>query len=299
MNHNVKTALVAAAVSLGVAAPLAGAASLITSSQIQDGTIQNRDIAQHTISLNRLTPGVQALVTKKAPLAAPVNGKDGSNGNDGAAGLKGDTGAQGVKGDTGAAGAKGDTGATGDTGAQGPKGDTGPKGADGTNLPPGFFVTNSSVALTKSGVSFGPYADGGAAGGSLYYGGLNGKTLGDIAKLVYTAKYATDDSNDVGVPYLRVFLNDGTADVIFSPNTQPTKETAEGVLHDWDVTAGTVRYDDDTGNGPDTPWSDIVTAHGSDTISGIYVSAGFSAGKNLTAVLRSLAVNDSTFTFGA
>jgi hypothetical protein len=103
----------------------------------------------------------------------------------------------------------------------------------------------------------------------------------------------------VGVPYLRVFLDSDAHDVIFSPNTQPNPQTSENATHTWDVTEGTVRYDDDAGNGPDSPWDDVVAAHGNQVISGIYVSAGFSAGDDLRAWITDLAVNDKQFHFGA
>jgi collagen triple helix repeat protein len=279
MKVTFKAAGLAAIVAVLVSATSAVAASLITSAQIKDGTIQNRDIHKGTIGLDRLTPGTQALIRE--------------HGKAGAAGAKGDTGAPGA---TGAAGAPGAPGAPGVKGDQGP---AGPAGKDGTNLPAGFFVTNKTVGLVDKGVEFGPYADGGAAGGSLLYTGANGLKLKDLALLAYRARWSNDEGNDVGVPYLRVFLNDDTADVIFSPNTQPAKDDAPGVLHTWEVTQGTVRYDDDTGNGPDQTWADALAAHGNEVVSGIKVSAGFTAGTNLTTILRSLAVNDKSFIFGA
>ena len=154
------------------------------------------------------------------------------------------------------------------------------------------------MGLTVHGVEYGPYADGGAAGGSIYYAGLNGMKLRDITKLAYTAKWDNDEQNDVGVPYLRVFLNDDTADVIYSPNTQPSKDDAPGEFHSWDVTGGTVRIDDDMGNGADVPWADALAAHGDDVVSGIYVSAGFTAGSHLQTTLRDLTVNNASVTFG-
>lgn len=216
------------------------------------------------------------------------------------AGIPGPSGANGAAGQPGANGkdgAKGDAGLPGPTGAAGPAGTPGAPGTNG-GLPIGFSVTNKSVSLTKSGVDFGPYADGGAAGGSLYFDGLNGRKLSDIANLAYTASYTTSDGNDVGVPYLRVFLNGDQDDVVFSPNTQSPKDTAEGVSHAWSVTGGSVRYDDDAGNGPDSSWADVIAAHGNDVVSGIYVTAGFSGGQDLSAKLTSLAVNGQTFPFG-
>jgi hypothetical protein len=77
----------------------AGAAGLLTGAQIKDGTIHNRDIHKKTISLNRLTPGVQRLIAQHSAqnLQAPA----------GTAGPKGDTGPQGPKGDKGDRGAPG------------------------------------------------------------------------------------------------------------------------------------------------------------------------------------------------
>jgi hypothetical protein len=234
----------------------------ITAADIKDGTLTARELGEGPITLDRLSDGTQRRIDEKPrdgkDGANGVNGKDGTNGVNGNDGATGAAGAKGEAGGTGAAGAKGDKGdqgIPGPTGAQGPagpQGTVGPQGAKGTSgaMPEDFNVTNSSVRLTQSGLQFGAYADGGAAGGSLYYEGLNGKTLKDIAKLYYTAKYTTDNDVDVAVPYPRVFLNGDTTDVIFSPNTQPTPDTAEGVSHKWVVTDGTVRYGDDAGNGP-------------------------------------------------
>jgi hypothetical protein len=84
------------------------AAGLLTSSQIKDGTIRNHDIHKKTISLNRLTPGVQRLVSQHSAqnLQAPAatKGDAGPAGPKGAAGAKGDTGPKGDRGETGAPG---------------------------------------------------------------------------------------------------------------------------------------------------------------------------------------------------
>ncbi len=187
------------------------------------------------------------------------------------------------------------------TGAQGAQGDAGAPGEPAAtstvvlagSLTAPFSVTNPSAELTEQGIEFGPYPDGGAAGGSLYYAGLDGLTLGSIAHLAYRARYSTDNDTTVGVPYLRIFTEDagGTEhDVIFSPNTQPDPALSETAFHDWVVTSGTVRYDDDPGNGPDQPWANVQAAHASDVITGVYVTAGFSAGTNLEAILRKLDV---------
>ncbi len=87
--------------------------------------------------------------------------------------------------------------------------------------------------------------------------------------------------------------------MIFSPNTQPIPLVAEDVLHQWDVTEGTVRYDDDPGDDPDSPWQVIVAEHADEVISGIFVTVGFSAGTNLTGCLRTLGVNERVFLLGS
>jgi hypothetical protein len=147
-------------------------------------------------------------------------------------------------------------------------------------------------------VQFGPYPDGSQWGGSVCYGGFNGNELGDIDQLHYVAKYSTANDTTAGVPYLRIFLAGGH-DVIFSPNTQPTPDVGEDVFHDWNVVTGTVRYDDDPGNGPDSPWAVVQAAHATEDVESICITAGFSAGVPLAAILGTLGVNGEEFTFGA
>ena len=102
--------------------------------------------------------------------------------------------------------------------------------------------------------------------------------LSDLKQLSYEASWNNVEKNDVGVPYLRLFLANG-ATVIFSPNTQPVKDTEAGTLHKWDVTNGTVRYDDDAGFGPDSSWDDIVAEYGEKEIESVAVSVGYSAAR--------------------
>jgi hypothetical protein len=101
------------------------------------------------------------------------------------------------------------------------------------------------------------------------------------------------------VPYLRVFLENDTHDAIFSPNTQsPDPDTAQGPFHTWVATAGSWRYDDDPGNGPDSPFKTIQNAHADETISSICISVGFTAGTNLSSLLRTWEVNTKDYAFG-
>jgi hypothetical protein len=91
-----KTIAIAATAAIALGATSAGAATLITSAKIQDGTIQNRDIHKDTIGLNRLSKGTQALIRK-----AGTPGKNGTNGAPGAPGANGANGVNGVNGANG------------------------------------------------------------------------------------------------------------------------------------------------------------------------------------------------------
>jgi hypothetical protein len=165
-----------------------------------------------------------------------------------------------------------------------------------------WAATNGTVSITPDGVEFGPYADGGAAGGSVCYSGMDGNPLSDVENLAYYIRYvSTADTGGVGVPYLRVFTDAGANpdnSSIFSPNTQaPDPDVAEGPFHEWVATSGSWRYNDDEGSGPDMPYADLIAAHGTETITDICISTGFTAGTNLAALLRWMEVNGERFAF--
>ena len=164
----------------------------------------------------------------------------------------------------------------------------------------GFSATNATVKNSPDGVKFGPYADGGAEGGSICTNSLNGQPFSDVKHLAFEARYtATNNTGGVGVPYLRIFLEDDTHDAIFSPNTQsPDPDFAQGPFHTWVATAGSWRYDDDGGTGPDSPFKTIQNAHADETISSICISVGFTAGTNLSSLLRTWEVNTKDYAFG-
>ena len=86
----------------------ATAASLVTSSQIKNGTVTSADIKNKTIKAGDLAPALQKQITS--------GGKTGPQGPAGPAGAKGDAGAQGQQ---------------GQQGQQGPIGQTGPQGVPG------------------------------------------------------------------------------------------------------------------------------------------------------------------------
>jgi len=260
-------AMIALAVALSGTA-VAGTAKLITGGQIANGTIKLADIH---------------------PSAKTA--------------LKGQRGETGAQGPVGAQGAQGPVGPQGATGAVGPQG---PQGVPGTAHPPmlrlkgDFAGTNASVATTLDGVQFGPYSDGGTAGGSVRFDGFNGRTLADITQLSYTVKHSSANDNPITSPYLRIFLAGGH-DVVFDATKCATVVPNEDVLNTHEVSTGEVRYDDDPCNSGSSrqAWASVVAAHGSEVISGIYVTTGFSGGDTVSALLRSIKVNGSEYVFGA
>jgi hypothetical protein len=218
-----------------------------------------------------------------------------------------------LKGDRGRVGPQGPKG---DTGEQGPKGDTGAQGPPGApgpflqRLDGDFSGTNASVATSLDGVQFGPYPDGGAWGGSVRYDGADGKTLSQLTQLSYKVMYSAADAAPIGEAYLRIFLNNDAHDVIFDATQCATTVPAKNVFTTFDVVGSNVRYDDDSCDGagdhnfPGSPagqqtWASVLAHHGTESISGIYVTTGFTGGNDLTALLRSLSVNGHTFTFGS
>ena len=168
-----------------------------------------------------------------------------------------------------------------------------------------FSASNPTVKNTPDGVKFGPYADGGAASGSVCTSSMNGQPLSDVKHLAFEARYTSDTATGgVGVPYLRIFLVSNTHDAIFSPNTQPPDpDTAQGPFHTWVGTAGLWRYDDDGGSGGQyglngAPFGIVKSDHGTEKISKICISTGNSAGTNLSALLRTWEINSKDYAFG-
>jgi len=272
-----KTIAVGALCALAATTTSATAASVLTSKQIADGTITNRDIHRGTISENRLAPAVRAKLNK---IGQP--GRDGTNG---------------------AAGAKGDTG---QNGVNGTNGTNGVAGKDFNALPEDFSTSSYGVdsagrsipaTMTAGGVKFGPYPEANEHSGSLVYTGFDGK-LSDLKQLSYTTKHSTDD-HAPSAPYLRVYLDNGSY-LIFSPVTQPDVEIKENTFQTWNVTGGTVRVGDDFGNESDVSWETALETAGPDhKVTAIKVTAGYAGGKNLKAFVSDLSVNGKAFHFGS
>ena len=212
--------------------------------------------------------------------------------------IRGRKGARGVS----TPGPQGPQGPQGSQGLQGPAGPAGPQGPPARTmlrLTGDFAGTNASVATSLDGVTFGPYSNGGAWGGSVVYHGADGLTLAQLTQLSYTIDHSSANDSPIAAPYLRIFLDNDTHDVIFDPTKCATTVPPEDQFNTFEVTTGDVRYDDDPcGGSGQQPWATVVAAHGSQVVSGIYVTTGFTGGADLTAILRSLSVNGHAFVFG-
>ena len=178
-------AMIALAVALSGTA-VAGTAKLITGSQIAKGTIK----------LANIHPSAETA----------LKGKTGATGPQGRVGIQG---AQGPIGPQGVTGAKGNTGRkTAPTGSELALRGRRASRRPGTHartmlrLTGHFSGSNASVATTLDGVQFGPYSNGGTAGGSVAFDGVNGLTLAEIDQLAYTVKHSSADDNSITSPYL-------------------------------------------------------------------------------------------------
>jgi len=168
-----------------------------------------------------------------------------------------------------------------------------------------FSGSNSTVHSTPEGVHFGTYADGGALGGSVTYSGMNGKTLADVTDFSYTFTYREAGVTTGAAPYARIFLDadgDGAVDndVILDPSFCATVRPAISTDLTYQMVGNSVRYSDDGCDGvaPDQQdWADVVAAHGDEAIVGLLVSQGNSTGTDVSALLRNITVNGTTFAF--
>ena len=224
----------------------------------------------------------------------------------------------------GAAGPAGPAGVDGEDGAKGDKGDKGDPGnstiVQVKDLNGDWKARATDVAglkMTGDGIQFGPFLDGGGCTtpgvdyARLDYSGMNGQTLNDLKSLVYDARFLSDtDTSGVGSPTVRVFFsgNENGGDgnrLTFSPNTQFNNpldyDIEQGEMHEWVVTSGTVRLNDDAGNNPsgELPWASFLATFGNRTIQNINVLNGCQAGINLTSLIRRFEINGTTYQFGA
>jgi hypothetical protein len=287
VRKHLKVVLVVSGVLLISGGATAGAASLISGSQIK----------KNSIPLNRLTKNTQKKIQGvSGQSVTPKNVRSGdiANGTIRLADLSPEV-LKAMK--AGPQGATGPTGAPGANGATGPAGPTGPAGADAVSKQTAFgqqFTGRRSngcdpskakgdVEIGNDHVMFGPFTNGDSSA-SIRTDVYDGMKLKDISVIAYDAMYE-QTGTDVhgGTPYFRVFLDGDDHDVIYSPNSQG-RTVNSGEWHREKVTSGVVRYDDDAGDGSGpygingAPWNTVVADEGDSIISGVYISAGCSGG---------------------
>ena len=182
---------------------------------------------------------------------------------------------------------------------------------DVPSLTGAWSVSNPSVKQVGEGVQFGPYADGGAAGGSLLYKGGNGLKLSEVGNFSFTFSYNQRENWSGAVPYGRIWLdtnNNGVWDdpqsddpdkaIMFDPSKGGAFGTlSQGIDHSFGTSDNSVRFDDDSGIGGQRKWDDVVAAHGDEDVVMVGVTAGFTGSTNVSAMLKKLTFNGETFSF--
>jgi hypothetical protein len=282
-----------AAVVIAGSGTAVAAKGLLTGKDVKNGTLTGKDVKNRSLTASDLSAG-----TIKA--------------------LRGAAGPQGAQGPQGPAGA---TGQHGPAGAAGPAGPAGAPGRDAVvtvDALPGHGWTARETtcgsagdpvghaAIAEGHARLGAFPDGDAVASVTYDAG--GAELGDLAELAYSAGYTQAADAHAGAPYVIVKTTDengGEHSIVFSPNTQPGKSVSSGRWQRWSVTEGTVRYDDDAGNGPDVSWDAVASAHSDETISRLSIQAGCagdgSAGSTafVDSVELDLAGKRAAFDFGS
>lgn len=218
----------------------------------------------------------------------------------------------------------------GQTGPAGPAGPVGPANVTQVKVLGGQWVARATdtagLKMTGDGIQFGPFANPGACAGAgtafsrLDFSGMNGLPLSSLKNLVVRAQYTSDTPTaGVGAPAIRVYFEGqgpqdggptlGDNRLTFSGNTQfangstppnTNYDIGEGSVHEWIVTSGTVRLNDDGGSVPaaEAPWSSFMAANGTKKITNINVLGGCSGGTNLRIILREMQVNGQHYEFG-
>jgi hypothetical protein len=189
-----------------------------------------------------------------------------------------------------------------------------------------FSASNSTVTKTPDGVHFGTYTDGGALGGTLIYNGLNGTRVSALSEFGYTFTYRQATDTTGAAPYARVFIdadpavdsdNDGLPaddidhDIDLDPSMQggtpapggvcPAVEPPQSTDLTFNMSTHLVRFDDDAGadcTHSVMTFAQAKAAAGSTAVvSSLRVSQGFSTGQDVSALLRNITVNGTTFAF--
>ena len=167
-----------------------------------------------------------------------------------------------------------------------------------------WSTSNSTVAKTADGVHFGTYVDGGVNGGSMSYKGANGLKLSDVKDYSFTFNYKQAGNLTGAAPYARIFLDtDGDhktdADVILDPSLGGRVLPVQGADISFGTADDSVRYGDDAGESDQQKWSQVKSDHGTDVITNVLVSQGYSMGADVSAMVKSITFNGTKFNFGA
>ena len=180
---------------------------------------------------------------------------------------------------------------------------------DVPSLAGAWSVTNPSVKQVDEGVQFGPYADGGTAGGTLLYAGANGLKLSEVGNFSFTFSYNQRENWSGAVPYGRIWLDtnengvwDAGADkaIMFDPSKGGAFGTlSQGIDHSFGTSDNSVRIDDDSGTSDQRKWDEVAAAHSDEKVIMVGVTAGFTGSTNVSAMLKKLTFNGETFSFAS
>jgi hypothetical protein len=181
-----------------------------------------------------------------------------------------------------------------------------------------FAASNSTVTKTPDGVHFGTYANAGIIGGTLIYTGANGP-LASLDEFAYTFTYRQATDTTGAAPYARVFIdadpavdadgdgnpaNDVDHDIVLDPSNCGAVEPAQATDLTFAMSTAPVRLDDDPGadcaNSTMTfaqAKQAVLSASPNAAVSSLNVTQGFSTGQDVSALVRSVTVNGTTFAF--
>jgi hypothetical protein len=191
-----------------------------------------------------------------------------------------------------------------------------------------FAASNSTVVKTADGVHFGTYADAGVIGGTLIYTGANGP-LASLNEFGYAFSYRQATDTTGAAPYARVFIDDDPAvdadgdgvanndvdeDIVLDPSMEggtpapagvcPAVEPPQATDLAFSMSSHLVRLNDDAGadcaNSVMTfaqAKAAVLATSPNAAVSSLNVTQGFSTGQDVSALVRSLTVNGTTFAF--
>jgi hypothetical protein len=202
----------------------------------------------------------------------------------------------------GAAGAKGETGATGHAGVNGRDGQNGTNGTNGTNGRDGVRfdrISGNCVGATPAGnVSIANGVGNIGLTTQNAYGLFRmypkNMTVNDLSKLSFKAQ-----TTDAGVTYLKITTT-GNGSIVFDPFSQEGDE-AVNTMVEYNVLAGTSRFNDDAGESGQLTWAQIKAEAGSRHVKEVSLVAGCAQGlgsdNNAEVQVDDLTVNNEVIDF--